>query len=230
MSTEQSLRIEGVTLSRGTGRRALVVLRDVDLEVGPSQVIGVSGPSGAGKSSLIGLLSGELTPSSGRIELRFDGARGTPRAVRRLRPGSIALVAQDPVATLDSLWTIRRSVAEPLRAARLPRGEAVERVRRALDAVGLDHLPTDRHPHEISIGQAQRVCIARALAARPALILADEPTSALDVITAARVADLLRGAAAQGSSIVIVSHNPHLLDAVSHQRYHLTGDRLQPIG
>lgn len=223
------LTAEGVTVVRGSGRRAHTVIRQLDLGLDAGEIVGVSGPSGVGKSSLIGVLGGELLPAAGTVHVRTGDVDGTPRAVRRMRPGTIALIAQDPVATLDGLWSIGRSVAEPLRVAGVPRREVTSRVRDALDSVRLAGLEPERLPHEISVGQAQRVCIARALVARPALILADEPTSALDVLSAASIAELLQEVAAQGTVVVLVSHNHRLLDSISHRRLALADGRLSPL-
>lgn len=223
--TQPVLRIEGATIRRG--RDAVTVLHDADLTLRAGEIVGISGPSGAGKTSLIAVLSGELTPAQGIVEVRTTTGVGPPSKIRRRVPGSIGLIAQDPMATLDPLWTLARSVAEPLRAAGSSRKQAHDRALVALEAVGLGHLGPDRHPHELSIGQAQRVCVARALAGRPSLLLADEATSALDVTSAAGVVALLRTAADSGTGVILVSHDHRLLDAVSDRRLHLAEGRLR---
>jgi ABC-type glutathione transport system ATPase component len=221
------VQIDGVTLRRGRGASAVTVLRDANLTVRAGEIVGISGPSGAGKSSLIKVLCGELNAEAGIVELRAATCVGPPIRVRRAVPGSIALIDQDPMATLDALWTVGQSVAEPLRAAGIARKEARRRALVALDMVGLGHLGPDRQPHELSLGQAQRVCVARALAAQPALLLADEATSALDVTNAAGVVGLIRQAADGGTAVIMVSHDHRLLDAVSDRRLCLTNGRLE---
>ena len=105
------LELAGTTIRRGRGARAVTVLGDVDLTVRAGEIVGISGPSGSGKSSLLGVAGGELIAAAGTVELRAATTVGPPRRVRRDVPGSIALVAQDPMATLDMLWPIARSVA-----------------------------------------------------------------------------------------------------------------------
>lgn len=226
-TTQPVVRVEAATIRRGTGRSGVEVLCDAHIAVWAGEIVGISGPSGTGKSSLIKLLSGELDAKTGVVELRSGASVGPPRHVRRAVPGSIALVDQNPMATLDELWPIGKSVAEPLRAAGVPRWEARRRALDALAMVGLEHLGPDRQPHELSLGQAQRACVARALAGHPVLLLADEVTSALDVTNAAGVVRLLRQAADGGTAVIMVSHDHRLLDAVSDRRFHLDGGRLE---
>ena len=223
------LRVEGATVCRGRGRHVITVLHDAHLTVQAGEIVGISGPSGAGKTSLVKVLSGELNAAAGIIELRAATCVGSPFRVRRAVPGSIALVDQDPMATLDALWTVGQSVAESLRAAGVSRKESRRQALAALEVVGLGHLGPDRQPHEISLGQAQRVCIARALAGRPVLLLADEATSALDVTSAAGVVSLLRQAADAGTAVIMVSHDHRLLDSVSDRRFRLADGRLEAV-
>jgi peptide/nickel transport system ATP-binding protein len=229
-STPTVVRMEAAVIRRGHGSNAVTVLHQADLTVRAGEIVGICGPSGAGKSSLIAVLSGQLPVSAGTVEVRTTTSAGPPQRIRRTVPGSIALVAQDPMATLDPLWPVGRSVAEPLRAAGVSRPQARQQAREALAAVGLGNLGPDRHPHELSIGQAQRVCIARALAGRPVLLLADEATSALDVTSAAGVVNLLREATRSGTAVVMVSHDHRLLDAVSDRRLLLAEGRLAAQG
>ena len=220
------IRIEGATVLRGRDRQVVTVLQDAHLSLWAGEIVGISGPSGAGKTSMIKVLSGELDAAAGIVELRTASCFGPPVRVRRAVPGAIALIDQNPMATLDELWTIGHSVAEPLRAAGVSRREARRLALAALAMVGLEQLGPDRRPHELSLGQAQRVCVARALAGRPVLLLADEATSALDVISAAEVVGLLRQAADGGAAVIMVSHDHRLLDSVSDRRFHIADGRL----
>lgn len=216
-----------LSVVRGRGPQAHTVVSGLDLDIFAGEIIGISGRSGAGKSSLIAVFAGELLPSGGSVTIRTQNFAGPPREIRQRCPGSIAIVSQDPMATLDGLWTIGQSIAEPLRVSGLPRRDLKPRTRAALESVGLGKLSERRLPREVSLGQAQRICLARALVSAPALLLADEPTSALDVVSAARTIDLFREIAASGTAVVIVSHDYALLKSASTRRLELSDGRLQ---
>ncbi len=158
----------------------------VTLTVDHGEVLAIVGETGSGKSTLARAVLGAEPAKSGRIALR----RRTPR---RGRSSGIQMVFQDPYAALDPKWSVFRSVAEPLRTARL--GSSKERRRRVAEILHLVGLSVsrfaDRMPHELSGGQAQRVAIARALVSHPDLVLLDEPVTALDVSVQAQIIALL---------------------------------------
>jgi peptide/nickel transport system ATP-binding protein len=197
--------VDRITVSLG-GRQ---ILRDFSLNVEKGDCVGLLGPSGSGKSTLLRTLVGELAPSKGSISVA--GWQPNRDRERHPPPGLVSMVFQDPVGALDPLWTVETCVAEPLQSLLPP--ERRNRVKAALQAVKLGHLPLETRVRTLSVGQAQRVCIARATAPRPKVILADEPTSALDTTTAASVVRLLYQASTQGTSILIVSHNSSLLES-----------------
>lgn len=187
--------VQGVTRRYG----AVVAVDDVSLALRPGEIVGVVGRSGSGKSTLARLVAGLEPPDTGTVLLA-----GRPTTRRRLRPGYVMPVFQDPVASLDRRWPLWRTLAEPVRA----RGDTLGRdaAARALADVGLD-VDLDRRPGSLSVGQAQRVALARALLAEPALLVADEPTASLDVATTAAVTDLLRHLADLGTALLVVSHD-----------------------
>jgi ABC-type dipeptide/oligopeptide/nickel transport system ATPase subunit len=193
------------------GRRT--VLRRCSLGVVPGECVGLLGPSGCGKSTLLRVLSGDQMPTAGSV--RVGSWSSSSRTRRRgPPPGEIGVVYQDPVGSLDRLWSVARCVEEPLIA--LGGATSVNRadeVRAILRHVRLGHLDPRTSVRGLSVGQAQRVAIARALIARPRVVLADEPTSALDPTTAATVVVLLREAADAGAAVLIVSHNERLLSS-----------------
>ncbi len=207
------------------------VLRGVDLALRPGEIVGVCGASGSGKSTLLRALAGIERLHSG--ELLMGGApvwRGRRSAPTLPRPGYVQQVFQDPVSALDERWPLWRTITEPLTAPGRPRlSRSVRRARaqRALASVGLDALPLDARPGELSVGQCQRVAIVRSMTASPAVLLADEPTSALDAMNVQGVLDLLRGAADAGSALVVVSHDARVLRALCDRTFTLTGGLLE---
>ncbi|WP_262508445.1 ATP-binding cassette domain-containing protein [Streptomyces spongiicola] len=166
-------------------------LYEVSLTVAPGSTVGVVGESGSGKSTLARIVAGLERPDSGRV---LVGGRPLPRGGRRLREArrGIGFVFQDPYASLDPRFTVEQIVGEPLRAHGLWREGGRERVLELLDAVGMGGVSPDSYPGEFSGGQRQRLCVARALAARPDLVICDEPTSALDVSVQAQILNLLQ--------------------------------------
>ncbi len=211
------------------------VLRGVDLELFAGEIVGVGGASGSGKSTLLRALAGLERPDAGELLMDGEPVWGARSKARRVlpRPGFVQQVFQDPVGALDERWPIWRSITEPLtapgRGARLSRTARRERAAKALRSVGLHGLPLDARPGMLSIGQCQRVAIVRSMIAGPAVLLADEPTSALDSMSTGGVLDLLRGAAASGAALVVVSHDERVLRALRHRTLMLAGGRLTSV-
>lgn len=165
------------------------VLSDINLDIDPGQTLAIVGESGAGKSTLLKALLGLVPLRSGGVSWR--GQVVLPR--RRAQPNwpnqECSLVMQEPRAALNPRMTLLDSVQEPLRARGLPLCPSF--LDSLLQALELDRTLLHRTPSQISIGQAQRMCIARALISRPALLLFDEPLSALDAATQKHTAQLM---------------------------------------
>ena len=186
----------------------VVALRDVSIAIHPGDYVAVTGPSGCGKSTLLHLLGCVDTPTHG--SLRFEGrdvASLTESERGRIRLTRIGFVFQRffLLPMLSSWENVELPQAEiGMRAA-----DRRARTRELLDYVGLANR-SHHQPSQLSGGEMQRVAIARALANRPALLLADEPTGELDEDTGAQVADLFDRVHADGTAIVVVTHNPLL--------------------
>lgn len=207
------LRLQEVGTDYDHGR--VTALRSVSLELAEAEILGVQGPSGCGKSTLLRLVMGLEQPSRGSLW----------RADALTRPGAILPVFQDPVGSLVPHWPVWKSVSEPLTARGRPRVSAAERMQqatRALHMVGLGGIDPQARPAELSLGQCQRIAIARATLTRPALIVADEPTSALDSVSIQQVGSLLRAASEQGSAVLLVSHDRGFLERLADRTITLT--------
>jgi putative ABC transport system ATP-binding protein len=180
-------------------------LNDITLTVEKGEFVAVMGPSGCGKSTLLNILGLLDTPSAGSYRLLGEEiAGGNEQTLTRLRRDHIGFVFQS-FNLIDDL-----TVAENVEVALLYRkqsGSRRKRVAEALERVGVAHRARHR-PQQLSGGQQQRVAIARALVSNPQLILADEPTGNLDTVNGDAVMDLLKGASAGGTTIVMVTHSP----------------------
>ena len=201
------------------------ILRGIDLEIGSGEVVGIVGPSGSGKTSLLMVLAGLESASSGSVWL--DGKEVTALgedALARLRRTTIGIVFQ--AFHLIPTMTALENVAVPLELAAVP--GAMERAREALRAVGLGHRLTHL-PGQLSGGEQQRVALARAFAPRPRLLLADEPTGNLDQATGDAVMELLfRLRAEAGTTLLLVTHDEHLAARCT-RRVHLADGRITHI-
>jgi peptide/nickel transport system ATP-binding protein len=190
----------------------------IGFEVREGETLGLVGESGCGKSSTIRALFQLPPPTSGRVV--FEGndlTRLRGRALREARR-QMQLVGQDPVGSLNPRRTVAQSVAEPLHVWH--RGDDAEQARiveAVLDAVGLDPVRLrDRYPHQLSGGQCQRVCIARALVLEPRLLVCDEPVSALDVSVQAQILNLLEDTKERYRlSMLFVAHDLAVVKQVS---------------
>ncbi|WAJ27323.1 oligopeptide/dipeptide ABC transporter ATP-binding protein [Antarcticirhabdus aurantiaca] len=198
----------GRSLPFAPPRRAIHALRGVDLDLVASETLGIVGESGCGKSTLARLLAGLDSPSEGSVRAA-DGGDG--------RGGAVQYVFQDPAASLNPRLTVGRAIEAPLRhRLGLPAGERQRRLPELMDAVGLGPDALERYPHEFSGGQAQRIAIARALAAEPRTLVLDEPVSALDVSIQAQVLKLLRGLQDErGLAYVFITHDLSVVEAIA---------------
>ena len=198
----------------GPPRARVHAVHPVTLEVRTGETLGIVGESGCGKSTLARMLVGLTPPTSGTIEIEGRALdRADPAAFGRL----IQYVFQDPVSSLNPRKTIREIMEAPLRMLHGLRGRALEaRIADLFDAVNLRPEFLTRYPHEFSGGQAQRIGIARALAASPRILILDEPVSALDVSVQAQVLNLLGRLKAEFTlTYLFISHDLAVVEAVS---------------
>jgi len=209
------LTAEGITYRHAGARRP--ALRDVSLEVGDGEVVGLLGPNDAGKSTLCLVLAG-LAPRvvgghlSGRILL--DGEAMAPLAMHELA-GRVGIVFDDPGTQLSGVSrTVFEEVAFGPSSLAVPLDELLERTWTSLDLLGIREL-ADRDPARLSGGQQQLVAVASILAMRPRHLVMDEPTAQLDPTGAALVASAIERLAEAGTSILVVEHRTDLVERVA---------------
>jgi ABC-type lipoprotein export system ATPase subunit len=203
------VRLEGVSKVYQRGASIIRAVQGVSLEVAKGEFLAVIGPSGSGKSTLLNLIGGLDRPTEGDVVIEGRSTRGFSEAEwAELRRERIGIVFQ--FFNLLPGLTARENVALPL----LLRGDSDpgQRVEECLAAVGLAHRGEHR-PSELSGGEQQRVAVARALAHRPALLLADEPTGNLDSKVGRGIVQLIKTLARQGGQTVVLA--THSRDAAA---------------
>lgn len=190
------------------GSSCVDVLRGIDVNVVPGEMVSIVGPSGSGKSTLLYCLAGLERPSDGEVRVMGVDTRARRNALARLRAQHIGFVFQQ--YNLVSALTVAENIELPARFAGRPISR--DAVSAVLARVGLDGYEKVR-PAELSGGEAQRVAVARAMAAGPDVVFADEPTGALDTKSGRAVLDLLRSLPDDSRhAVVMVTHD---LDAAS---------------
>jgi len=208
------LSLHGVTKSfNGTH-----VVRDVSFTVGAGEIVGLVGVSGSGKSTIARCILGLERPDRGTT--RWEDQPLTDRAVRRLARRQIQTVFQDPRSSLNPRWTVRQLLSEPLDnwSGRTAREKRVARLETLLRQVSLSPDLLARYPHELSTGQCQRLCVARALAPEPKLLVLDEPLSALDVSVQARILKMLAKLHQEtGLSYLVITHDFAVVRDICHR-------------
>ena len=214
--TAPLLEVKNLRVEFPTRRATLVALDDISFDIAPGEILGVVGESGAGKSltgsAIIGLLDPPGRVASG--EIRFDGRRidNLPyEEMRKVRGRHIGAIFQDPLTSLNPLYTIGQQLVETIQTHLLVGAdEARKRAVKLLEETGIQAAEQriDQYPHQFSGGMRQRVVIALALAAEPRLIVADEPTTALDVSVQAQIISLLKRLCKDhGAAVMLVTHD-----------------------
>jgi peptide/nickel transport system permease protein len=214
------LRVRDLTVEFPLPDRTVRAVRGVSFDVDRGETLGIVGESGSGKS-VTALSIAQLLDSPGRVtggQVGFDGqdlTRISDRAMAALRGRRLAMIFQNPTASLNPVFSIGFQMREAIRRqSRRGRGEASRIARESLRAVGIGDPDRvlDQYPFQLSGGMNQRVMIAMAMAARPDLLIADEPTTALDVTTQAQILEQLRELTrADGTSVILITHDIALL-------------------
>jgi cell division transport system ATP-binding protein len=201
----------------------VVAMKDLNLTVDPGEFVYVIGPSGAGKSTFIKMLYHELTPSEGDIVINnYDFKTMKPSEVPYMRR-LIGIVFQD--FKLLPRLTVYENVAYAMQVIETPDKDIRPRVLEVLKLVGLEQ-KLRRFPSELSGGEQQRVSIARAIVNKPQVVIADEPTGNLDPETAEGIMEILEKVHANGTTVIMATHNQQMVDEHKHRVLEIAGGRL----
>ncbi len=202
--------IQLIHVSKSYDRR--VALSDVTLEIEKGAFVLLMGPSGAGKSTLLRMLIGEERPDEGQIFVQGKNVSRLKQSEVPYLRRKIGTVFQD--FRLLGKKTVFENVALPLIVQRSSEADIRRKVMDALRAVGVDH-KKDQSPNSLSTGEQQRVCIARAIVNGPVVLLADEPTGNLDPERTAELIELFKLINARGTTVVVATHDPHVMKLVN---------------
>jgi putative ABC transport system ATP-binding protein len=203
----EAIALTGVNLSLGRGAARVHILKDIELNIGRGEAIGLVGPSGSGKSTLLMVMAGLERADTGSVVVAGEALSALGEdALARFRGRNIGIVFQS--FHLIPTMTALENIAVPLELAGVD--DAHERAAHELAAVGLSER-RHHYPAQLSGGEQQRVALARALAPNPSILIADEPTGNLDETTGAEIIELLfAGHARRASTLVLVTHDPVL--------------------
>jgi len=237
--TQPLLEVRHLRVEFNTRRGTLVAIDDVSFDIAPGEVLGVVGESGAGKSITGTAIIGLLEPP-GRIaggEILLEGKRIDnlpPEAMRKIRGRRIGAIFQDPLTSLNPLYTVGWQLVETIQT-HLPLDAAAAR-KRAIELLGEVGIPAperriDHYPHQFSGGMRQRVVIALALCANPQLVIADEPTTALDVSIQAQIITLLKRLCREnGTAVMLVTHDMGVIAETADRVAVMYAGRIVEIG
>lgn len=201
------INLKKIAKNYGT-KKKITAVKSFDLAIQQGEMLAIMGRSGSGKSTVLNVIAGIDKPSGGTY--LFEGkdmSKITGDRMTRFRRDHIGVVFQH-FALVDD-YTVYNNIAIPLKLRRISKAETDRRVREISEELGISAL-LSKYPKELSGGEAQRTAIARAVIAKPKLILADEPTGALDEENGSKIMQVFQKLHDQGNTIVIVTHDPDI--------------------
>ena len=220
MSHPALLQVQDVRVDFPQGKgRVFQALKGVSLDIHPGETVGLVGESGSGKTTMGRVILGLTPATSGRVVFDGEDITHASAARRRTLGRDIQVVFQDPYGSLNPARTVGDTLAEPLLNDRsLSSQDIAQRIAEVLQRVGMPADTAQRYPGQFSGGQRQRIAIARAVIARPRLIVCDEPVSALDLSVQAQVLNLLKALQqSMGLAMLFISHDLTVVRHVSHR-------------
>ncbi len=237
--TQPLLSVKDLVIEFPTRHGPLTAVDGVSFDLAAGEILGVVGESGAGKSltgsAIMGLLDPPGRIASGEIWLGGQRIDNLPEEdMRAIRGKRIGMVFQDPLTSLNPLYTIAQQLIETIRThIKISESDARKRAIGLLDDVGIPAASRriDDYPHQFSGGMRQRVVIALALAAEPELVIADEPTTALDVSVQAQIIDVLKEQCTErGASIILITHDMGVIAETANRVAVMYSGRIAEIG
>jgi peptide/nickel transport system ATP-binding protein len=211
----KQLVIEDLEVSYITEDETVHAVNGISLDLAEGESLGIVGETGAGKTTTALAILGLLPKPTGKIQrgkIVFEGkdlVKSTEAEMRKIRGNRISMIFQDPMTSLNPIFTIGDQISEVIEIhSELSREEALKRAAEMLELVGIPRGRMNEYPHQFSGGMKQRVVIAMALACNPRLLLADEPTTALDVTIQAQVLRMMRNLREKfNTSLILISHD-----------------------
>ena len=220
MSQQALLQVKDLRVNFPQGRgKVFQALKGISLDIQPGETVGLVGESGSGKTTVGRVILGLTEATSGDVWFEGENITHASRERRRTLGRDIQVVFQDPYGSLNPARTIGDTLAEPLMNDKSLSGKDIaERVAEVLQQVGMPADTASRYPGMFSGGQRQRIAIARAVIAKPRLIVCDEPVSALDLSVQAQVLNLLKSLQqSMGLAMLFISHDLTVVRHVSHR-------------
>ncbi len=223
VSSEQVLTVKNLHVHYVTDDGTAEAVNGIDFSIKPGETLGLVGESGAGKTTTALSIMRLVPDPPGKIiqgEMLFQGEnllKKSDREMRRIRGNKISMIFQDPMTSLNPVFTIGRQIAENVQLHQVvSQKKAMERAREMLEIVGIPAARVNNYPHEFSGGMKQRVVIAMALACNPALLIADEPTTALDVTIQAQILEIMKRLKEEfNSAMIMISHDLGVVSEIS---------------